>query len=151
MIRAYKILFIAILVVSCNSNNKKKNNADYSIKTTQTQKDPDVKASIERGKLVYNDLCITCHMSNGEGAPKVFPPLAQSDYLKNNQEESIKGIKNGMSGEIVVNGITYNSVMAPLGLSNEEVADVMNYINNSWGNNFGKMITTEDVTKVIKN
>lgn len=151
MIRAYKILFIAILVVSCNSYNKKKNNADYSIKTTQTQKDPDVKASIERGKLVYNDLCITCHMSNGEGAPKVFPPLAQSDYLKNNQEESIKGIKNGMSGEIVVNGITYNSVMAPLGLSNEEVADVMNYINNSWGNNFGKMITTEDVTKVIKN
>lgn len=152
MIRAYKILFIAILVVSCNSYNKKKNNADYySIKTTKTQKDPDVRASIERGKLVYNDLCITCHMSNGEGAPKVFPPLAQSDYLKNNQEESIKGIKNGMWGEIVVNGITYNSVMAPLGLSNEEVADVMNYINNSWGNNYGKMITTEDVTKVIKN
>lgn len=136
---------------SCNSNNKKKNNADYSIKTNQTQKDPDVNASVEHGKLVYNDLCITCHMSNGEGAPKVFPPLAQSDYLKNNQEESIKGIKNGMSGEIVVNGITYNSVMAPLGLSNEEVADVMNYINNSWGNNYGKMITTEDVTKVIKN
>ena len=136
---------------SCNSNNKKKNNADYSIKTNQTQKDPDVNASVERGKLVYNDLCITCHMSNGEGAPKVFPPLAQSDYLKNNQEESIKGIKNGMSGEIIVNGITYNSVMAPLGLSNEEVADVMNYINNSWGNNYGKMITTEDVTKVIKN
>lgn len=151
MIRAYKILFIAILVVSCNSNNKKKNNADYSIKTTQTQKDPDVKASIERGKLVYNDLCITCHMVNGEGAPKIFPPLAKSDYLKENQEASIKGIKKGMSGEIVVNGITYNSVMTPLGLSDEEVADVMNYINNSWGNSYGKFITAEDVTKVIKN
>ncbi len=77
--------------------------------------------------------------------------MAKSDYLKENQEASIKGIKKGMSGEIVVNGITYNSVMAPLGLSNEEVADVMNYINNSWGNNYGKIITTEDVIKVIKN
>ena len=90
-------------------------------------------------------------MSNGKGAPKAFPPLAQSDYLKENQEASIRGVKKGMSGEIVVNGVTYNSVMTPLGLSNEEVADVMNYINNSWGNNYGEIITAEDVIKVIKN
>ena len=55
-----------------------------------------------------------------------------------------------MSGEMVVNGITYNSAMAPLGLSNEEVADVMNYVNNSWGNKYGKLITTQDVTNIIK-
>ncbi|WP_426429765.1 c-type cytochrome [Winogradskyella sp. HB-48] len=151
MIKYCKLLVVAFLVVSCNYDNKKTNIADYSLNKENTSSDPQLKASIERGKLVYEDLCITCHMGNGEGAPKVFPPLAQSDYLKENQEASIKGIKEGMSGEIVVNGITYNSVMAPLGLSDEEVADVMNYINNSWGNSYGKFITTEDVTKVIKN
>jgi hypothetical protein len=72
----------------------------------------------------------------------VFPPLAQSDYLRDNQKASIKGIKNGMSGEIVVNGITYNSVMSPLGLTDKEVADVLNYINNSWGNNYGNFVTS---------
>ncbi len=145
------MLILALLVTSCNSDNKKNNHADYSINKENTALDPQLKDSYERGKLVYNDLCITCHMSNGKGAPKVFPPLAKSDYLKENQEASIKGIKKGMSGKIVVNGITYNSVMAPLGLSNEEVADVMNYIHNSWGNNYGKIITAEDVIKVIKN
>lgn len=151
MIKYCKLLVVAFLVVSCNSDNKKTNIADYSVNKENTSSDPQLKASIERGKLVYEDLCITCHMGKGEGAPKVFPPLAQSDYLKENQEASIKGIKKGMSGEIVVNGITYNSVMAPLGLSDEEVADAMNYINNCWGNSYGKFITTEDVTKVIKN
>lgn len=151
MIKYCKLLVVGLLIISCNSNNKKTNHSDYSINKENTALDPQLKDSYERGKLIYEDVCITCHMSKGEGAPKVFPPLAQSDYLKENQEASIKGIKKGMSGEIVVNGITYNSVMAPLGLSDEEVADAMNYINNSWGNDYGKMITTEDVTKVIKN
>ena len=44
-----------------------------------------------------------------------------------------------MSGEINVNGVTYNNVMATMGLSDEEVADVMNYINNSWGNKYGSL------------
>ncbi|GAB4163287.1 MAG: hypothetical protein Tsb0033_23450 [Winogradskyella sp.] len=151
MSKSYKLLAIVLLVVSCNSGKKKNNQADYSIKTTETQSNPKLKASMERGKIVYDDLCITCHMVNGKGVPKIFPPLAQSDYLKDNQKESIKAIKNGLSGEIMVNGVTYNSVMAPLGLSDKEVADVMNYINNSWGNNYGKLLTVEDVTNVIKN
>lgn len=151
MTNTFRLLLVMLLVTSCNSTDKKNNNAEYSANTTNNTLDPQLKDSYERGKAVYNDLCITCHMSNGEGAPKAFPPLAQSDYLKNNQEASIKGAKKGISGKIVVNGITYNSVMTPLGLSDEEVADVMNYINNSWGNNYGKMITAEDVIKVIKN
>ncbi|WP_461588747.1 c-type cytochrome [Winogradskyella sp.] len=112
--------------------------------------DPKLKESMNRGKLVYEDMCITSHMANGKGATNIFPPLANSDYLKNDQYASIRAIKNGVSGEIIVNGITYNSVMNPMGLSNEEVADVMNYINNSWENTYGKTLTAEEVTKVIK-
>ena len=42
--------------------------------------------SINRGEIVYNDMCITCHLADGKGVPKVFPPLANSDYLRNNQD-----------------------------------------------------------------
>ncbi|MEO1032967.1 MAG: cytochrome c [Bacteroidota bacterium] len=151
MIKWLKLAAAVLVIMSCNPKEKKANKVDYPEKTSLSTQAPELKASMERGKSVYNDLCITCHMANGKGAPRVFPPLAQSDYLKNNQERSIIGVKNGMKGELVVNGITYNSVMTPLGLSDKEVADVMNYINNSWGNNFGKLITPEEVTNVIKN
>ena len=148
MIKTLKFILLALLVISCNSKEKKTNKVEYQKKTSLVQINPELKASMERGKLVYDDLCITCHLTNGKGVPKAFPPLANADYLRDNQEASIKGVKNGMSGEIVVNGITYNSAMATLGLSDEEVADVMNYINNSWGNKYGKLITPEEVTNI---
>ncbi|MCF7561037.1 cytochrome c [Sabulilitoribacter multivorans] len=110
----------------------------------------ELKSSIERGKDIYTDFCVTCHLPNGEGVKNVYPPLAQSDYLKNNREASILGIKYGQKGEIVVNGKTYNSFMAPMGLSDDEVADVMNYITNSWGNQEDKIITEEEVSKIKK-
>lgn len=144
----FKILLIVLVVLSCNSDKKKTNTVDYPNKTALTPSDPELKASIKRGESVYNDMCITCHMADGKGVPRAFPPLADSDYLRENQNESIKGIKNGMSGEIVVNAITYNSVMAPLGLSDDEVADVMNYINNSWGNKIENFVTVEKVSEL---
>ena len=149
MIKTLKLVILLVLVSSCNSKEKKTTKVEYPQKTSMVQQDTKLKASMERGKSVYNDMCITCHMANGKGVPKAFPPLANADFLRDNQEESIKGVKNGMSGEMVVNGVTYNSVMTPLGLSNEEVADVMNYINNSWGNDYGKFLTTEDVAETL--
>lgn len=109
---------------------------------------PEMQESIKRGKLVYDDFCVTCHLPNGQGTKGVFPPLANSDYLMNNREGSIRAIKFGQTGEIQVNGITYNSAMAPMGLTDAEVADVMNYINNSWGNSSKKMVTVQEVSAV---
>ena len=87
-------------------------------------------------------------MEKGEGVAHVFPPLAQSDYLLENREASIRGVKYGQQGEIIVNGITYNSAMADSGLEDEEIADVMNYILNSWGNSSDKIVTVEEVASV---
>lgn len=109
---------------------------------------PELKESMARGAIVYEDFCMNCHMPKGEGVSKTFPPLAGSDYLLSKRQESIKAIKYGMSGEIIVNGETYNSSMAALGLSNDEVADVMNYILNSWGNDDGKIVTTSEVSEI---
>lgn len=136
------VMVFTLTIVSCNSTNKKSSLIALNQDATQLTE------SIKRGEIVYNDMCITCHLADGKGVPKTFPPLANSDYLREKQTESIKAVKYGMSGEIVVNGITYNNAMAPLGLSNEEVADVINYINNSWGNSIDNFVTPEKVSEL---
>lgn len=130
-------IFITLLsLLSCNDSSKTEN------------QNPKLQESIQRGEAVYSDLCITCHLPDGKGVPKIFPPLANSDYLKNKRAESIKAIKYGMSGEITVNGVKYNTPMAALSLTNKEVADVMNYITNTWGNKNDKIITEDEVSKI---
>jgi len=112
--------------------------------------DKELKESIQRGKDIYTDFCISCHQETGEGVENTFPPLAKSDYLMNNREASIKGVKYGQRGELIVNGVTYNNTMMPLGLENEEIVDVMNYVLNSWGNSGAKMVTIEEVNTILK-
>lgn len=117
---------------------------------SQNKQETLLQESIERGSEIYNDFCINCHMPDGEGVKNTFPPLAKSDYLIKNREASIRGIKYGQEGEIIVNGITYNNTMAPMGLSDDEIADVMNYISNNWGNKNPKMVTEEEVSRIKK-
>lgn len=112
--------------------------------------DPELEESIQRGGEIYYDFCVTCHKGNGKGVAFTFPPLSKSDYLLQNREASIRGVKYGKQGEIVVNGVTYNNTMDPLGLDDEEVADVMNYILNSWGNMSDKRVTIEEVESITE-
>lgn len=112
--------------------------------------DKELEESIKRGADIYSDFCVTCHLPNGKGVEKTFPPLAKSDYLLKNREESIRGVKFGQQGEIVVNGITYNNTMPAMGLDDEEIADVMNYILNSWGNKGKDIVTPKEVSKIQK-
>lgn len=107
--------------------------AAISLMSFQLQKF-DLKASIERGKEVYNIHCITCHMEKGEGLEGAFPPLAKADYLMADKARSIKQILKGASGEMTVNGKTYNGEMPAIDLTDEQVSDVLNYVRNSWGN-----------------
>lgn len=114
------------------------------------QKDTSLQNSIKRGKTVYEDFCMQCHMATGEGIPGAFPPLAKADYLLNNRTKAIHAVKYGLQGPITVNGTDYNSIMAPLGLYDDEVADVMNYILNSWGNSSDKPVTEKEVAAIEK-
>lgn len=113
------------------------------------QKKP-LEQSIANGKEIYKDFCIQCHLDTGEGVSGVFPPLAKSDFLVNNIEISIRGLKYGMTGPIVVNGEEYDGVMGDQGLGDDEIADVLNYILNSWGNQYNEIITIEQVASVKK-
>ena len=106
--------------------------------------------SIKNGAELYRDFCYRCHGFNGEGQTDLIPPLKSSDYLLNNIDLSIAGLKYGLKGKIIVNGKSYNSYMAYQGLENDEIADIMNYILNEWGNNSVELITFERVDKVEK-
>ena len=107
--------------------------------------------SIKSGKSLYQDFCLRCHMPDGQGQIGIIPPLAKSDFLFKHMEESIKAIKfGGIDGEITVNGVKYNSKMEKMGLYDDEIADIMNYTLNSWGNKYEKRIKEEYVKSLKK-
>jgi len=102
--------------------------------------------SVANGKTVYTNNCMNCHMEDGKGIANAFPPLAKSDYLKRPAKDLIAVILKGQSGEVKVNGVVYNGNMpAQDYLTDEEIADVLNYISNSWGNKNLKPILPSQV------
>lgn len=91
------------------------------------------------GKRIYEQNCMACHQAEGQGIPRAFPPLAGSDYLLSKPTRSIDVLLNGLSGEVNVNGVKYNGVMPAVQLNDEQMANVLTYILNSWNNNGGEI------------
>lgn len=102
---------------------------------------------MEFGRQTYMQTCFACHQSEGQGIPNAFPPLAQSDYLNADVDRAIDIVLHGKTGEITVNGEKYNSVMTSQTLSDDEIANVLTYVYNSWGNS-KKEVTPAMVKKV---
>ncbi len=103
-----------------------------------------LQAKIEAGKVVYTRVCQACHQAEGQGIPGAFPPLANSDYLNSDVDRAIAVVIHGLSGPIEVNGERYDAVMPKLDLSDEEIANTITYVLNSWGNSGGE-VTEEQV------
>lgn len=120
--------------------------ASFSFKSAD--QDDKLKKSMEAGKAIYNGVCLACHMDSGQGIPNIFPPLAKSDYLMEDTDRAIKNLINGLQGEITVNDKKYNQVMPSSGLNDEDIANVLNYVMNSWGNEAEDMVTKAQVAKV---
>ena len=99
---------------------------------------------IKLGEAVFKANCIACHGVEGKGVEGAFPPLAESDYLNADHNRGIQAVTKGLSGEITVNGKKFNSVMAPLALKDDDVASVLTFVLNSFGNKGGE-VTPEQV------
>jgi nitrite reductase (NO-forming) len=102
---------------------------------------------IEAGGRVFAQNCAACHQPEGQGMAGAFPPLAGSDFLLSDPHRSISVVLNGLSGEIEVNGQTYNGVMPGVRLSDSDVANVLSFVLSSWGND-GPAISAADVARV---
>ncbi len=124
----------------------------HEIKSNPKIADLKKEIQIQKGRQVYLQACFVCHQPNGLGVPTQIPPLAGADFLANpaNRERIIRGVLVGQSDEMVVNGVKYKNAMIPLGyLSDDQIADVLTYVRNSWGNS-GDAVTPEEVAKVRK-
>lgn len=103
-----------------------------------------------QGKLLYQTYCQNCHQAEGKGLAQLYPPLAGSDYLLKDLPRAACIIKNGKTGAVEVNGVTYNQMMpGNPGLTPIEIAEILTYITNSWGNEAG-ISSTRDVTKWLE-
>jgi nitrite reductase (NO-forming) len=108
------------------------------------------RVQFERGRAVYMQTCFVCHQPNGKGVPGQIPPLAKSDLLMADKAGAIRGVLQGRNGEVTVNGKTYTGIMVPFGqLKDDQVADVITYVRNNWGNS-GAGATSQEVGDIRK-
>ncbi len=109
-----------------------------------------VKDNLEKGKIpekakLYNTYCAACHQNDGKGDGNRFPPLGGTDWVTGDKTKLLNTILKGLNGEIVVNDKPYNGQMpAHNFLKDEEVATILTYIRQSFGNT-ASAISVEEV------
>lgn len=86
------------------------------------------------GQELYKTHCQNCHGQNGEGLAALIPPLTDASYLKQHRSQLACYVKNGLKLPILVNGKAYNGQMPPATLAPVEIAQVLTYVQNSFGN-----------------
>ncbi len=99
------------------------------------------------GQTLFTTNCSSCHQANGQGVPNAFPPLAKSDYFMKQPDKGIGIVLHGLSGNIIVDGHNFNGIMPQLSLSDDDIANILTYERNSWGNKSGG-VTAAEVAKI---
>lgn len=102
------------------------------------------------GEVLYQVHCLRCHKITGEGFLPLIPPLAKSDYFADNPNRLLAAVMEGVSGPITVNGVRYDQTMPPISyLADEEIALVITFVLNKWGNP-GGAVTAQQVATYRK-
>lgn len=107
---------------------------------------PGIKASMQRGKKVYEATCLTCHQADGLGVQRMNPPLVKTKWVLGNKKALIKIVLNGLKGgEIEIDGDNFHNPMPPQAtlLSDQQIADVLTYVRNSFGNKASAVVVSE--------
>ncbi|MES2278991.1 MAG: c-type cytochrome [Bacteroidota bacterium] len=102
-------------------------------------------ASIARGQKVYMQYCLTCHQADGGGVPNMNPPLIKTSYVTGDKVRLIKVVLNGFAQSVEIDGESYSNNMPPQNfLKDQEIADVLTYVRNSFTNK-GTAVTAAQV------
>lgn len=114
-----------------------------------TEDNLDKGLAVEGGK-VFNTYCATCHQRDGQGDSQRFPTLVGTEWVLGDKKTLIEVVLKGLEGPIEVNGKPYNSLMPQHSfLSDEDVAEVLTYVRQNFGNNASE-ISAEEVSAVRK-
>lgn len=94
-----------------------------------------VQTAILRGKLVYSVNCLSCHQADGSGVPNLNPPLSKTEWVTGAKIRLIQMVLKGSSGQVEIDGETFNNSMpAQAHLTDQQIADVLTYVRNTFGN-----------------
>ena len=133
------VLLLVFVVAGC-INKKQSHHSETSVKFDQYY---------VQGEQLYVKNCSNCHQKEGTGLGLIYPPLKNSDYLLQNQNDVICLIRNGKSGELIVNGKSFKMAMPAMpSLSDLEVAEIATYIYNNWGHDEG-LIDVNEVSAIL--
>jgi mono/diheme cytochrome c family protein len=100
-----------------------------------------------RGKAVFGKTCITCHMADGLGVPNMNPPLVKTTFVLGDKAKLVKIVTGGLNEPIDIGDNTFSGVMpAQDFLKDQEIADVLTYVRNSFGNK-ATAVTVAEVKK----
>jgi mono/diheme cytochrome c family protein len=109
------------------------------------QTKPVPKKTMDAGRKVYDNYCLACHQKDGAGVPRLNPPLVKTTYVLGDKKRLINIVLRGMNEEIEIDGNVYSNVMAPHDfLADQDVADVLTYVRNSFGNK-ASIVTAAEV------
>jgi mono/diheme cytochrome c family protein len=109
---------------------------------------PNLKASMDRGKKVYMETCAACHLQDGKGLQGLNPPLIKTKQVSGAKPQLITIVLKGMEQELTINGETYyNPMPGQSNLTDLQIADVLTYVRNSFGNKYS-LVTAAEVKAI---
>lgn len=115
-----------------------------TITATTTSSANSLKTSITRGQAVYGKYCLTCHQPDGSGVPDLNPPLTKNKWTMGSKTVLIEQIIKGSNGKVEIDGETFRNTMPPLPtLTDQQIADVLTYVRNNFGNKASTVTPSE--------
>lgn len=142
------LIFVCSIQLAHTTNNFALHPPDEIEELTPDQKeDLRVERKINSGEKIFAARCASCHQTNGLGIAGQYPPLAGSEWVTSDPGIITNIILKGLKGEIVVKGETYGTTaavnMAAVAINDSEIANVVSYVRQAWGNNAEEIFEDE--------
>ena len=133
------LIFVCSIQLAHSTNNFQLHPPVEVVELTPEEKETlRLERKLSSGEKIFAARCASCHQANGQGIEGQFPPLAESEWVSADPGVISNIILKGLKGEIVVKGITYGTSaavnMAAVPISDREIANVVTYVRQSWGN-----------------
>jgi len=111
---------------------------------TSSSSSTTLKASMDRGAIVYKGTCLACHQVDGGGVPRMNPPLIKTKYVLGDKKQLITILLKGLNDPIEIDDDEFHNPMPPQPtLTDQQIADVLTFVRNSFGNKASAVTATE--------
>lgn len=118
--------------------------AKKPVKQTPASQTSLLKSAVARGQVVYAKTCLSCHQVDGSGVPNMNPPLIKTKWVLGSKTVLIHQVLKGSSGKVEIDGDTFRNTMPPQPqLTDQQIADVLTYVRNSFGNKASRVTAAE--------